>query len=118
MKQRVKPVVQLTGSPGQKAQHACMTGSAGLRLFVYYGAYDLRQPAQLEALRAAYRSDFGEECPADGPGDAPIRYLVVVNNQPVLMPEAEAPGAIFFATLIAKGYEAAKKVLHRDDVLS
>jgi hypothetical protein len=113
------PEVRITGDPRAKAQAAGMVGGHELRLFTYMQPYDLRQGEQYAALCALYRKDFDRECPAPpGGGDAPVRYLFVVDGEPVLMPEAQVPGAVFFAALIKQGWGAALKVLHDDEILS
>lgn len=119
MTKQEAPEPRITGNPREKAQAASMVGAHDLRLFTYLQPYDLRHGDQYAALCSVYRTDFGRECPAPaGGGDAPVRYLLVVEGEPVLMPEAQVPGAVFFAALLKQGWHSALKVLHDDEILS
>lgn len=114
-----RPEARITGTPREKAQASAMVGAHDLRLFTLMQPYDLRHADQYAALCAVYAQEFDRECPAPaGGGDSPIRYLLVVNGEPVLLPEAQVPGAVFFAALVKGGWDAALKVLHDDEILS
>lgn len=119
MTRQTRPEARITGSPREKAQASAMVGAHDLRLFTLMQPYDLRRADQYAALCAVYEQEFARKCPAPaGGGDAPIRYLLVVAGEPVLMPEAQVPGAVFFAALVKEGWTAALKVLHDDEILS
>jgi hypothetical protein len=112
------PSVPITGSPEQKAQTAAIVGGHTLKLFTYYQPYDLRHADQAAALRAVYRTEFNRECPLASHGSAPVRYLLVVDGEPVLLPEAEVPPFVIGIAFGKLGWHAALKVLYRDGILS
>jgi hypothetical protein len=117
---RTAPAVRITGTPEAKAKHACMVGSHELRLFTYMQPYDLRRRSQVDALRALYESEFKRPAPAgiDSPGDDPVRYLIILDGEPILLPQNEAAPTIFGMAIAKLGWEAGIKVLHREDLLS
>lgn len=112
------PAVPITGSPEQKAQQAAMVGGHTLKLFTYLQPYDLRHADQFAALRAVYRSEFNRECPVTSYAGAPVRYLFVVDEEPVLLPEAAVPPTVFGMALARLGWTAALKVLYDAGILS
>jgi hypothetical protein len=112
------PEVAITGSPEQKAQQAAMLGGHNLRLFTYLQPYDLRHADQAAALRAVFRSEFNRECPLRKHANAPVRYLFVVDEEPVLLAQDDVPAFVFGAAIAKLGWTAATKVLYDAGILS
>lgn len=112
------PPVPITGRDDQKAQAAAMVGAHKLRLFTYYQPYDLRRDDQRAALEAVYRTVFNRPCPVTAPGDAPVRYLFLVDGQPFLLPEAAVPPFVLGVAAGKLGYAVAREVLYDEGILS
>jgi hypothetical protein len=112
------PPAPITGSPEQKAQTAAIVGGHTLKLFSYYQPYDLRHADQFAALRAVYRTEFNRECPLTAYGSAPVRYLLVVDDEPVLLPEAAVPPFVLGIAFGKIGWSGALKVLYDMGILS
>ena len=112
------PEVAITGSPEQKAQTAAIVGGHTLKLFTYYQPYDLRRADQAAALDAVYRTEFNRPCPVTSPDGAPVRYLIVVDGEPVLLREALVPATVFGMAIAKLGWTAAIKVLYDAGILS
>lgn len=113
----ITPEVRIKGRDDQRAQAAAMAGMTTHKLFTYLQPYDLRRPDQYAALAAVYRS-MNRECPVTTPGDAPVRYLLIVAGEPFLLPEADVPPFVLGAAAAKLGVEAAKDVLYAEGILS
>jgi hypothetical protein len=107
----------VAGRDDQKAQTAAMIGAHNYRLFTYLQPYDLRREEERAALAAVYLGEFDTVCPVTAPGDAPVRYLFVIDGRPALVPEADVPPFVFGIALGKLGWEAALAVLYADDLL-
>ncbi len=99
-----------------KAKQALMIGADELRLFTYYSPYQLGDADQRASLLHTLEEQWGATISLP---EAPtgVFYLVVVDDEPVLVPESDALPFTLAIALATGGPDLARQVSYRPEML-
>lgn len=103
-----------------KAKQSLMIGSQELEMFVYRQPYHLGHASQREALLHTLEAEFGRtaELPTLEASTRLVVYLVVVDDEPILIPEVEVLPWVFGYVFAKAGREVAQRVSYRSEMLT
>lgn len=99
-----------------RAKQALMIASNELGIFTYYWPHQLADPAQRDSLLHMLAEQFSATLPlTDDPSG--VFYLVVLDDEPILVPEADALAFTLGVVLGRRGIEEARRVSYRAEML-